>query len=158
MLCSAICLFCVATRDHRCPRQRFPSHRIAAFGERRPTATEWQLFKQLQRAHSAFKRTPGSSGGGFQGVQFTVVACCIPSYFRDSFQGGLPGKKGTYLRPMHPQSIRTGGMVSFQRTARWKTQVVWSSKDETCGSFAESLSSSQRLVVRLSCPEELFEH
>eukprot|EP00434_Breviolum_minutum_P017482 symbB.v1.2.015430.t2/scaffold1153.1/size135008/1 len=39
--------------------QRFPSHRIAAFGERRPTGTEWQLFKQLQRAHSAFKRTPG---------------------------------------------------------------------------------------------------
>ena len=49
-------------------RQRFPSHRIAAFGERsRPSATEWQLFKQLQRAHSAFKRTAGSlwGGGGF---------------------------------------------------------------------------------------------
>lgn len=105
MLCSAICLFCVATRDHRCPRQRFPSHRIAAFGERRPTATEWQLFKQLQRAHSAFKRTPGSSGGGFQGVQFTVAACCIPSYFRGFFSGRSPWKKGhispTDASPIH---------------------------------------------------------
>lgn len=82
--------------------------------------------------------------GGFHGVQFTVVAL-YQVIFGDSFTD-FPGKKGTYLRPMHP------------RSKWWKTQVVWSSKDETCGSFAESLSSSQRLVVRLSCPEELFEH
>ena len=141
MLCSAICLFCVGTRDPL-PRQRFPSHRIAAFGERRLTATEWQLFKQLQRAHSAFKRTPGSSGGGFHGVQFTVVACFIPSYFRGFFQG-LPWKKGhispTDASPIH-SNWRHGRGPRGGKPKWWKTQVVWSSKDETCGSFAESLS------------------
>ena len=55
-------------------------------------------------------------GGGFQGVQFTVVACCIPSYFRGFFQGGLPGKKGLFHvpRPMHPQSIELATWSAFR--------------------------------------------